>query len=79
MEQWHPNQNFLQFLRAISPQDNTPRFVVCGEEKTLRNLIQEMEVGTDWGRNVYLTLYQAYSRDGPLQEQYQSWQEQQSL
>lgn len=78
MEQWNPDQNFLQFIRDISPPGNITRFVVHGEKKTLCDLLHEMELGTFWGRGVYLPLYQAYSHDGPLQQQYQSWQEQQS-
>jgi len=78
MEQWHPDQHFLRFLRDTSPLADTPRFIVCGEKKTLSDLIREMEVGTAWGRNVYLPLYQAYSRQGPLHEEYRSGREQQS-
>lgn len=78
MEQWHPDQNFLLFLRDISPPCDTPRFIVCGEKKTLPDLIHEMEIGTDWGRSVYLPLYQAYSHQGPLHEEYRAWREQQS-
>ncbi len=79
MEQWNPNQQFLQFISATSTKIDTLRFVVHGEQRTLRDLIQEMEVGTTWGKSVYVPLYKAYTCQGPLQQQYQSWQEQQSL
>lgn len=76
MELWHPDQDFLQFLKDISPPSNISCFTVCGEKKTLPDLIIEMELGTDWGKSVYTPLYRAYSLQGPLREQYQSWQKQ---
>ncbi len=75
MKNWDPDRQFLSFLRErYSSVLEEKRFVVLEEKKTLLDLILAMEQGESWGRRVYEPLYKAYTRSGPLAEQYALWQ-----